>query len=121
METSPLQPRVVASNVPLNRLAQNESLTEQQKTGEVCRQFEAMLLRQILQESQKTVIPSSLTKDSAAKGIYQDMVTTQMADGISRAGSFGLANCLRSQLARQIPVRSPEASKPAANPGEVAS
>jgi len=121
METSPLQPRVIAANVPLGRLAQNESLTEEQKTGEVCRQFEAMLLRQILQESQKTVIPSNLTKDSAAKGIYQDMVTTQMADGISRAGSFGLANCLRSQLARQIPAGQSQASKPADNAGEVES
>ena len=39
--------------------------------------------------------------DSMSSGIYQDMTTNQLADAISRSGSFGLAHSLEVQLIRQ--------------------
>ena len=73
-------------------------MTEAQKIGEASRQFEAILLRQILQETQKTVISSKFTDNSVSSGIYRDMVTTQLADSISKSGTFGLAQTFEQQL-----------------------
>jgi Rod binding domain-containing protein len=102
MEINPLQRGLEVSKIPLERLAGNPNVTEAEKTAEVSRQFEAILLRQILQQSQKSVFPSSLTKETAASGIYQDMITNQLADGISKSGSLGLAKSFKSQLSRQM-------------------
>ena len=101
MNVAPLPSNVQGADVPLERLAGNASLTDQEKLGEVARQFEAVLLRQILAETQKTVIKSNLSDDSTASGIYRDMVTKQLADSISKSGALGLAQTLGQQLGRQ--------------------
>jgi Rod binding domain-containing protein len=90
-----------AEELPLEKLAANKSLSEAEKVGEVSRQFESVLLRQILGQARKTIFNSKMNQDSMTSGIYQDMVTSQLADSISRSGSFGLARSLESQLARQ--------------------
>ena len=70
--------------------------------AEVSRQFEAVLLRQILQETRKSSVSPSSSADASASGIYDDMINNQLADSISRSGSFGLARSLQGQLARQV-------------------
>ena len=98
MNINPLQQKVVPSDVPPERLAHNSALTERQKIGEASRQFEAILLRQILENTQKTVIKSKLSDDSTASSVYRDMVTSQLADSISKSGAFGLAKTFEHQL-----------------------
>ena len=88
--------------MPFDQLAGNPNVSESDKVKESCRQFEAILLRQILGEARKTVIKSSDENDSNEKDIYNDMVDNQMADSISRSGSFGLAKSLENQLVRQV-------------------
>jgi peptidoglycan hydrolase FlgJ len=100
MNVSPLQPQIDASSIAPERLAKNPKLTEQQKIAEASRQFEAILLKQVLENSQKTVIKSKLTEDSTSSGIYHDMITTQMADSISKSGKFGLSQTFEHQLNR---------------------
>lgn len=104
MEVSALQPRVSAADIAPERLAGNPSLTEKQKIAEASRQFEAILLRQILGEAQKTVFKSEFSDDSTASGIYQDMITTTLADDISKSGAFGLAKTFERQLDRPADV-----------------
>lgn len=107
MNVAPLQSNALAANVPLERLAGNASLSDQQKIGEVARQFEAVLLRQILAQTQKPMFKSNLTDDSTTAGIYRDMVTGQLAESISKSGALGLAQTLELQLGRQaIPASS---------------
>lgn len=98
MEVSPLQQRIIASDIAPEQLAGNTALTENQKIGEASRQFEAILLRQVLADSQKTVIPSEFSDNSTAAGIYQDLITNTMADNISKSGKFGLTKIFEQQL-----------------------
>jgi peptidoglycan hydrolase FlgJ len=100
MGITPLQKPVAAADIAPERLAGNTALTERQKIAEASRQFEAILLRQILAATQKTVIPSKFADNSTAADIYRDMITTQLADSISKSGSFGLAKTFEQQLTR---------------------
>ena len=102
MELSSVARAVNAHDIPLERLAASPNLSEPQKIAELSRQFEAILLRQILQNARKTVIKSELTDDSLANDIYDDMVTTQLADAMSKSGSFGLGQTLEKELTRQF-------------------
>ena len=102
MDIPPLQSHVKASVLPFEKMAASKSVPDSDKLKEVCKQFEAVLLRQILGEARKTVIPSSGNPDSNTSGIYNDMVNNQMADSISRSGAFGLAKSLEAQLVHQV-------------------
>jgi flagellar protein FlgJ len=117
MDVLPLQPHVNAADLPLEQLANNPNVPEREKIAETCRQFEAVLLRQILGEARKSVISDGQEHDPAVDGIYNDMITNQLADSISRSGAFGLAKSLESQLARQVlPSASHSAPASAAAP-----
>ena len=98
MNISAIQPKVDASHIQVESLADNKALSENQKIAEASRQFEAILLRQFLAESQKPVIQSEFTDNSAASGIYQDLITNQLADNLSRSGGIGLAKTFERQL-----------------------
>lgn len=113
MDISALNNRhVKASDLPLEKLAMNSNISDADKVGQACRQFEAVFLRQILQEARKTVISSSAEHDSVVSGIYGDMVNNQLADSISRSGTFGLAKSLQAQMVHQVLPHAGNASKP---------
>ncbi len=98
MQVNALQPKIDASHLALESLAGNKALSLDQNIAEASRQFEAVLLRLFLAESQKPVIKSEFTDSSTASGIYQDMVTNQLADSLSRNGGIGLAKTFARQL-----------------------
>jgi flagellar protein FlgJ len=114
MDIAPLPKAVSASDIPPEQLAHNSALTEQQKIVEASRQFEAILLRQILGTTQKTIIPSKFANNSLSSEIYRDMITTQLADSISKSKSFGLAKTFEHQLAPRAASGAPK-SPPAAS------
>lgn len=99
MEIQRLDRGVQASDLPLERLANSGQVSKQEKIGEAARQFEAVLLRQILSQAQKPLFQNSLIPGGGTtNAIYQDMVTQQLADRISEGGSFGFANVLKREL-----------------------
>ena len=100
MNISALNKPVNAAEIAPERLANNPALSERQKIFEASRQFEAILLRQILSSTQKPVIASKFTDNSTASQIYRDMVTDQLADNISKSGAFGLTRIFEQQLSR---------------------
>jgi len=124
MLVTPLPKAVDASEIAPERLAGNTSLSEQQKIAEASRQFEAILLRQILDSTQKPLIASKFTDNSTSSGIYRDMITAQLADSISKSGTLGLAKTFEGQLTHRagtpglgasssphsLPIRRPEAA-----------
>lgn len=89
-----------AAESPLSDVAQNTHLSKDEKLSKASKAFEAMLLRNILENAQKPVLGSKMLADSATGAIYRDMATTQLADSIAQSGSFGLATMLEAQLRR---------------------
>jgi Rod binding domain-containing protein len=103
MELAPLQsPRVQAANLSLDRLAASKQVPESEKVAEVSRAFEAVLLRQILSESQRPVFQSKYVGNSTADGIYRDLIVNQMSEDISKSGSFGVGKSLARELQHQL-------------------
>ena len=96
------QNKISASSLPLEKLATNTNLSQGEKVQELSRQFEAVLLRQVLSQAQKTQFPSSATPTGATNNIYQDLVTEQMADCISKGGTLGFAQSFNKQLTFQL-------------------
>jgi Rod binding domain-containing protein len=99
-------PRIEASQLPLEYLAGNKNISDADKVAEVSRQFEAILLRQILQDIRKSVLAPA-EGDATATSIYSDMINNQLADSLSRSGGFGLAKSLAGQLAQQVLPHAP--------------
>jgi flagellar protein FlgJ len=102
MDVSAIHQSVRAADLPLDKLAASTQIGDREKIAEVSRQFEAVLLRQILSQAQKPMFKSNLLEsDNSTNSIYQDLITEQLADRISRGGTFGFAKVLDHQLAAQ--------------------
>lgn len=86
------------ADVAPESLAGDQNLTQRQKIAEASRQFEAILLKQILSEAEKPVIKSEFTDNSTAAGIYQDFITNQLSQSLSKSGAFGFAKVFEHQL-----------------------
>src|SRR5688500_7106562 len=95
--------KVNAADIPLEKLATSKALSEEQKTSEMTRQFEAMLLRQILNEAQKSTFKSKFASSGVSTAIYQDLMVNQLADKISCSRTVGLSQELGKQVSRQSP------------------
>src|SRR4051812_48955613 len=89
--------KVNPADIPLEKLSTSKALSEEQKTSEMTRQFEAVLLRQILNEAQKPAFKSKFAATGVSSAIYQDMMVNQLADKISSSRTVGLAQELQTQ------------------------
>lgn len=98
MEIPSINSGVKASVMPFEKLASNPNITEQDKVAEACRQFESILLKQILTEARKSSATASSTPGSNVSSIYDDMVNSQYAESMSHSGAFGLGASLQKQL-----------------------
>lgn len=105
----------LASGSPAGESAISPSTPEDQQLDEATRQFEAVFLRQMLQQMRKPLFKSDFVSDSATSGIYQDLVNTQLADSMSQSGGLGLARQLKVQLQRQLSAPAAAEPPPAQN------
>lgn len=101
LSISLVQRQPQAFQLPLEKLASSEHLSEAEKLAEASRQFEAVLLRQIFAEAQKPVFKSKFSSESVATGIYRDLITSELAERASQSGCLGVARALEQQLERQ--------------------
>jgi Rod binding domain-containing protein len=106
------QRQVKAAELPLEKVAKSSHISDAEKVKEVSRQFEAILLRQILGHAQKGMFGS--TSEAV---IYQDLVTTEFANKISQAGGMGLAQRLEKELGREL-AKQTDGPAPTANVAE---
>ena len=105
MQVSALQRSVKAADIPLEQLANNNALSESQKVTELSRQFEALLVRQILTEAQKNTLAPTLESNGVSNSIYQGIIAQIQAENISHSGALGVARALERQLQRQMGER----------------
>ncbi|HVU25904.1 MAG TPA: rod-binding protein [Opitutus sp.] len=75
---------------------QLSQLPPEQQAREVGRQFEAILVRQLLQEG---VGKSLMGGDGAQSNVYGYMMTDMLADQLTHGSGFGLGQMLARQLA----------------------
>ena len=82
------------------------SAQDTKKIEESAKQFEAMIIRQVLGDTFK---PSPTAKGAAMPGsdIYQSFMTDTMANSISQNGSLGISHLLQSQLTPSKPTHVP--------------
>jgi Rod binding domain-containing protein len=100
MLVAAIQPRIDTSHLTPDELANNKRLTKEQKISEASKQFEAIMVRQILTEAQKSSIKNEFNDNSTASSIYKDFVTDQLANSISHSGGIGLAKTFEQQLSQ---------------------
>lgn len=108
MQISPFQSKVSAAAMPLDQMSKDQRVATKDKVGELSRQFESMLLRQILTEAQKIKLDSKKGEgDKTSSSVYQDMVTEQLADSMSQGDGIGLGKSLQVQLSREVKTTKP--------------
>lgn len=94
-------PQADTASLRLYELKNNPHLSEKEKIEELGKQFEALLLRQVLRETYKPVIPTMFNQDSTSNSIYRDLMIKRMADEITRSGSLQISESIQSQLLHQ--------------------
>lgn len=72
--------------------------SEDVKLREVCRDFEAIFIKQMLDSMRKTVQKTGLVDGGMAENIFEDMLYDERARIMSRTGSFGIADLLYRQF-----------------------
>jgi Rod binding domain-containing protein len=101
--------QVMPPEIPVEKIAESKTLSEEQKVTEMTRQFEAVLLRQVLNQAYKPAFKSTMMPDGGVTGsIYQDMMVNELADKISSARTLGMAQELERQFSRQNSAAQPK-------------
>lgn len=95
-----------ASNTSANKLSDtlsgDLSNATEEELMDVCKDFEAYFIEQVIKEVKKT-IPESSDEDNATKQLkeyFEDEVVKQYAENIADSGDFGIAQALYEQMKR---------------------
>jgi peptidoglycan hydrolase FlgJ len=72
--------------------------TNDQKVKQACSDFEAILIKQMLDSMRKTVEKTSLLGGGMAEDIFEDMIYDEYAKKMSKTGDFGVKDMLYRQL-----------------------
>lgn len=93
----------VRSSVQLNRLdnAQGLSTQEDAKLREACKDFEAILIKQMLDAMRKTVPESSLLERNQGQDIFEDMLYQEYAEQMADSQSIGISDMMYRQMVIQ--------------------
>lgn len=102
MDVPSLKRTVDASAIPIDRLASSTAVPKEEKLRQVSRHFEAILVRQILNDAHKPVHGNGALPETATTGIYRDLMTEKLADTISKSGQFGVSRSFEMQLTQQL-------------------
>ena len=109
--SSSIQPRPVLDLAVVKR----GNLIPADQRAAVSSQFEAILLRQFLQDSVGSMMGGGGDSGGGGGGVYSYMLTDTLADKLSQGRGMGIAPMLAKQLTPRGAVESaaqPEAKKP---------
>lgn len=114
MDATPAITRLGIANLSFEQVAASSHIDQQTKIAEAARQFESVLLRQMLTDIRKPIHHSNPEGQGAANAIYDDLINGTLADSISRSGMLGFARSLEKELTFQTLGRPGEPTHPTA-------
>ena len=94
------QPTTLGGTSDLGRLANHTHLKEEEKMEAVAKEFEVMLVKQVLKSAQQPLTESGSTffPTQGTGAIYGDMMIDTLSGSVGRAGQLGLARLFQQQL-----------------------
>lgn len=118
--TSPLQtPTTWGPQTDLDRIAYRSNMTDDQKIGELAKEFEAMLFKQVLKGMKQTFGGSSMFPSEGPHSIYGDMMIDNLAQSISHAGQIGFAKTFADQMTNKSSAEQIESNAGSTSTNEV--
>jgi len=106
-----MQPTSANANMGLSlqsRMEQVNRMPSDEQVKYAAQQFEAVFLRQILDDALKPMFKGCLDESGADNDIYRSYVVDGLADSMSTTGCFGFSTLLQTQL--QPPAQTTPAS-----------
>ncbi len=95
--------RLQYESVQPNRTIQNVRRNGRDaELREVCEEFEAIFVKQMLKSMKNTVNKSGLLNGGFAEEIYDDMLTDEYAKKMTKTAHFGIADSLYRQLSSGV-------------------
>lgn len=88
------------SDKPPIQNPQSPEAVQEQKLRQLSRQFESMLVRQMVGAMRKTVVKQGLIPESNAERVYQSMLDMEHSQAISESNQLGLSEMVYRQLLR---------------------
>ena len=79
-------------------MVHSKHITEEAKIQEATRQFEGVMVRQVLKEWLVPLFESELVQNSAANDIYRSYLIDVMADSMTRSGGVGITTSLQAAV-----------------------
>ena len=94
------QPTTLGGTSDLGRLANHPHLKEEEKLEAAAKEFEVMLVKQVLKSAQQPLTESGSTffPTQGTGAIYGDMMIDTLSGSVGRAGQLGLARLFQQQL-----------------------
>ena len=110
-------PNALVSNSGPLQVGNDRAGLERLKADELAREFESMLLLQMLRQMRQSMMDESEEQDKGlSSDTMLDLVDTELARQLSKDGGFGLADIMKKAIERQLPTAGPEAAGPAVPP-----
>lgn len=91
--------------------------TDREKLSAVAKQFEALFMRQMLSTARKADFGGEKLFSSQALDTFNQMQDEHFADMTAQSGTLGFATIIEAQMARFLPVQSPDSTGAAAAAG----
>lgn len=82
----------------LSIITKQESGSDDAKLKKACRDFESMLIHQMLKEMRKSVPETDFFGSDKSEQIFTEMIDQEMANSIADTGSMQIAKILYSQF-----------------------
>ncbi len=80
------------------KMRRMSGMSQEKQVAEVAGQFEAIFIRQFLNESLKPMIGGALGGNIPGSDIYRSMMVDTLADGVQKGGGMGLQSVIQLQL-----------------------
>lgn len=87
----------------LSKLGDSAKSMEDDRLKEVCKDFQSIFVKQMLDSMRKTVNKEGLLSGGHAEEIFEDMLYDEYADQISNTANLGLDKMMYQQLSQQKP------------------